>query len=189
MALSNKTGAIVLTTGNKSEMATGYATLYGDMAGGFAVIRTSTRPSSSPVRLAQCPARRPGDPRQHLTRPPSAELQAGPVRPGFPAALRGARRHHRGLPWKTTSPREIVAQATGNRGSYRAGDAPPQRVQAPPVAAGVRVTQRGFGKDRRYPITSATATPEPSRPHPDGPAFRARMQNRFLRPPMKKSKP
>ena len=53
MALSNKTGALVLTTGNKSEMAVGYCTLYGDMAGGFAVIRMSSRPSSPPVALGQ----------------------------------------------------------------------------------------------------------------------------------------
>jgi NAD+ synthase len=53
MALSNKFGPMVLTTGNKSEMAVGYATLYGDMCGGFNVLKDSTRPRCSPSRLAQ----------------------------------------------------------------------------------------------------------------------------------------
>jgi NAD+ synthetase len=74
MALSNKTGAIVLTTGNKSEMAVGYATLYGDMAGGF---RGDQGPLQdlrlSPVELPQHAV--PGDSENIITRPPSAELK------------------------------------------------------------------------------------------------------------------
>ena len=88
MALSNKLGAIVLTTGNKSEMATGYCTLYGDMAGGFAVIKDVAK--TLVYRLAQWKNRQPtrradgkdGDtgpviPERIITRPPSAELRAG----------------------------------------------------------------------------------------------------------------
>jgi NAD+ synthase (glutamine-hydrolysing) len=76
MALSNKTGAIVLTTGNKSEMATGYATLYGDMAGGFAVIKDLYK--TFVYRLCAWRNAQPGGPvipENILTRPPSAELK------------------------------------------------------------------------------------------------------------------
>jgi NAD+ synthase/NAD+ synthase (glutamine-hydrolysing) len=76
MALSNKTGAIVLTTGNKSEMATGYATLYGDMAGGFAVIKDIYK--TFVYRLCAWRNAQPGGPvipDNILTRPPSAELK------------------------------------------------------------------------------------------------------------------
>ncbi len=102
MALSNKFGSIVLTTGNKSEMATGYCTLYGDMAGGFAVIKdvpktrvfalARWRNANDPYGTGANPI-----PERIITRPPSAELRAGPDRPGQPAALRGARRHPRAL--------------------------------------------------------------------------------------------
>ena len=79
MALSNKFGSIVLTTGNKSEMATGYCTLYGDMAGGFAVIKDLAKTTCSDGALAQRArsvwhGRQP-HPRAHHHRPPSAELR------------------------------------------------------------------------------------------------------------------
>ena len=77
MALSNKHGSIVLTTGNKSEMAVGYATLYGDMAGGFAVIKDILKTFVYRVcALAQCAAGRAGSRSASSTRAPSAELRA-----------------------------------------------------------------------------------------------------------------
>jgi NAD+ synthase (glutamine-hydrolysing) len=97
MALSNKFGSIVLTTGNKSEMATGYCTLYGDMAGGFAVIKDVAK--TTVFRLARW--RNAHDPYGTGATPsPSASSPARPApncarpdRPGQPAALRGAGRH------------------------------------------------------------------------------------------------
>jgi NAD+ synthetase len=110
MALSNKTGAIVLTTGNKSEMATGYATLYGDMAGGFAVIKDLYK--TLVYRLCAWRNAQPGagDPREHHHPPAVGGAQARPVRPGHAAALRGAGRDHRGLHGEDLSPREIIAR-------------------------------------------------------------------------------
>ena len=99
MALSNKFGWLVLTTGNKSEMAVGYATLYGDMAGGFAVIKDVPKTLVYRVGRVSKPAgtgRRP-HPRGH---DPASAFGRAPPRPdrsGHPAAVRGARRDHRGL--------------------------------------------------------------------------------------------
>jgi len=154
MALSNRTGRLVLTTGNKSEMAVGYATLYGDMAGGFAVIKDVFK--TFVYRLA---AYRNGVseviPRNIIDRPPSAELkpnqtdqdslppydildaiiEAYMVRDESPKEIVAA-----GLP--AADVRRVVALL--KRNEYK-------RRQAPP---GIRVTQRAFGKDWRYPITS-----------------------------------
>ena len=154
MALSNKTGAIVLTTGNKSEMATGYATLYGDMAGGFAVLKdlyktfvfrlSNWRNTVSPVI-----------PQNIIDRPPSAELKPDqkdqdslPPYDMLDAIIQAYME-------RDESPRDIVAagfpegevrRVVGmlKRNEYK-------RRQAP---VGIRVTQRGFGRDWRYPITS-----------------------------------
>ena len=154
MALSNRTGAIVLTTGNKSEMAVGYATLYGDMAGGFAVIKDvfktfvyrlcRYRNSLSPVI-----------PENILVRPPSAELKPGQTdQDSLPPyeVLDGIIEAYME---RDSSPREIIAAG------YREEDVRKvvgmlkrneyKRRQAP---VGIRVTRRGFGKDWRYPITS-----------------------------------
>ena len=154
MALSNKFGTIVLTTGNKSEMAVGYSTLYGDMAGGFALLKdvpktlvyqlSNYRNSISPVI-----------PERIITRPPSAELRHDQKdQDSLPAyeildAIMEAYVEH------DASRADIVAMG------YRAQDVNRvtslidrneyKRRQAP---IGVRITQRGFGKDRRYPITS-----------------------------------
>ena len=114
MALSNKFGSIVLTTGNKSEMAIGYCTLYGDMAGGFAVIKDVAK--TLVYRLAQWknrqPTRRadgsvgPVIPERIITRAAVGRAAARPDRPGQPAALRGARRDpgalHGGRPAAST---------------------------------------------------------------------------------------
>ncbi|MCK2125569.1 NAD+ synthase [Thauera aromatica] len=154
MALSNKTGAIVLTTGNKSEMATGYATLYGDMAGGFAVLKdlyktfvfrlSNWRNTVAPVI-----------PQNIIDRPPSAELKPDqkdqdslPPYEVLDAIIEAYME-------RDESPREIIAAgypeaevrrtvAMLKRNEYK-------RRQSP---VGIRVTPRGFGRDWRYPITS-----------------------------------
>ena len=96
MAISNKTGWLVLTTGNKSELAVGYSTLYGDMAGGFAplkdVLKTVVYQLSN-WRNTQSPV----IPERIITRPPSAELRPDQTDQGLPAALRCAGPHHPGL--------------------------------------------------------------------------------------------
>jgi NAD+ synthase (glutamine-hydrolysing) len=101
MALSNKFGQVVLTTGNKSEMATGYCTLYGDMAGGFASSRTWPRPGCLSWRAGAMPttrmARGQPHPRAHHHAPAQRRVAARPERPGQPAALRGAGRHRAAL--------------------------------------------------------------------------------------------
>jgi NAD+ synthase (glutamine-hydrolysing) len=155
MALSNKHGAIVLTTGNKSEMAVGYATLYGDMAGGFAVLKDVAK--TLVFRLARWRnAHGRVIPERIITRPPSAELRADqtdqdslPPYEVLDAILEAYVEHD-------ASPAEIVADG------YAAADVAKvvrliqvneyKRRQA---AAGIRITPRGFGKDWRYPITSA----------------------------------
>jgi NAD+ synthase (glutamine-hydrolysing) len=155
MALSNKYRSIVLTTGNKSEMAVGYATLYGDMAGGFAVLKDIDK--TLVVRLAHY-RNTLGRviPERIITRPPSAELRAGqtdqdslPPYDVLDAILEAYVEQQR-------SPAEIVARG------YAAADVAQvvrlikineyKRRQA---AVGIRITPRGFGKDWRYPITSA----------------------------------
>jgi NAD+ synthase (glutamine-hydrolysing) len=155
MALSNKYRAIVLTTGNKSEMAVGYATLYGDMAGGFAVLKDIDK--TLVYRLAHY-RNSFGRviPERIITRPPSAELRADqtdqdslPSYDALDAILEAYVEELR-------SPAEIVARG------YAADDVAQvvrlikineyKRRQA---AVGIRVTPRGFGKDWRYPITSA----------------------------------
>ncbi|MEP7063093.1 MAG: NAD+ synthase [Betaproteobacteria bacterium] len=155
MALSNKHGSIVLTTGNKSEMAVGYATLYGDMAGGFAVLKDIAK--TMVFRLAQH-RNRMGRviPERIITRPPSAELRADqtdqdslPPYSVLDAILEAYVEHD-------ASPVEIVAM-----GFAPADVAKVVRLikineyKRRQAAVGIRITPRGFGKDWRYPITSA----------------------------------
>tara|TARA_R110001599_G_scaffold108203_3_gene271223 strand:+ start:1489 stop:3096 length:1608 start_codon:yes stop_codon:yes gene_type:complete len=154
MALSNKTGALVLTTGNKSEMAVGYATLYGDMAGGFDVLKDV--PKTLVFRLAEYRnSLGPVIPQRVIDRPPSAELAPDqkdedslPAYPELDEILRLYIEHD-------LSASDIVAKGFAaevvtrvvrlvDRNEYK-------RRQA---AVGARITQRGFGRDRRYPITS-----------------------------------
>ena len=159
MALSNKFGSLVLTTGNKSEMATGYATLYGDMAGGFAVLKDVSktwvyRLSIYRNSLSQLDGFK-VIPQRIIDRPPSAELRPDqtdqdslPPYDMLDAIL--AAYVERDL-----SARDIVAlgyDAAIVRKVIRMVDrAEYKRRQAPP---GPRITPRNFGKDRRYPITS-----------------------------------
>ncbi|MFP5466298.1 MAG: NAD+ synthase, partial [Gammaproteobacteria bacterium] len=160
MALSNKFGSIVLTTGNKSEMATGYCTLYGDMAGGFAVIKDVLK--TQVFRLARW--RNAHDPygtgpnpipERIITRPPSAELRPDqkdqdslPEYEVLDAIIGRYMENDR-------SPAEVVAegfdQADVDKVVRLIRINEHKRRQAP---IGVRVTHRSFGKDWRYPITS-----------------------------------
>jgi NAD+ synthase (glutamine-hydrolysing) len=154
MALSNKHGPIVLTTGNKSEMAVGYCTLYGDMAGGFAVIKDIAK--TLVYRLCAWRNRQSDViPDRILTRAPSAELRPDqtdqdslPPYEVLDAIMQRYMEENQGIA-------EIVAAG------YRSEDVDRvtrlikineyKRRQAP---VGIRVTHRAFGRDWRYPITS-----------------------------------
>jgi len=161
MAISNKKGSIVLTTGNKSEMAVGYATLYGatlygDMAGGFAPLKDV--PKTTVFELAEYCNRAAGAvviPQRVIDRPPSAELAPGQIdRDSLPPyeVLDAILRHYIEEDWSIDKivdsgfDREMVVRIVKMvvRNEYK-------RRQAPP---GVRVSKRAFGRDRRYPITS-----------------------------------
>ncbi|MEP7180829.1 MAG: NAD+ synthase [Betaproteobacteria bacterium] len=155
MALSNKHGSIVLTTGNKSEMAVGYATLYGDMAGGFGVLKDVSK--TMVYRL--CRYRNALGrviPERIITRPPSAELRADQTdQDSLPPydALDGILEAY---VEQNRSPAEIVAMGFAAEHVQRVVRliriSEYKRRQA---AVGIRITPRGFGKDWRYPITSA----------------------------------
>ena len=154
MALSNKTGAIVLTTGNKSEMATGYATLYGDMAGGFAVLKDVYK--SLVFRLARWRnTLGPVIPQNIIDRPPSAELKHDQTDQDSLPPYEMLDAIIEAYMERDQSPREIIAagfpEAEVRRTVSMLTRSEYKRRQAP---VGVRVTQRGFGKDWRYPITS-----------------------------------
>lgn len=160
MALSNKFGSIVLTTGNKSEMATGYCTLYGDMAGGFAVIKdllkttvfdlARWRNAHDPYGMGSNPI-----PERIITRPPSAELRPDqtdqdslPPYEILDAILVRYMENDERIEDIVAAgfDRQVVEQVTRliKVNEYK-------RRQAP---VGIRVSHRSFGKDWRYPITS-----------------------------------
>jgi NAD+ synthase (glutamine-hydrolysing) len=156
MALSNRSGWLVLTTGNKSELSVGYATLYGDMAGGFAVIKDV--PKTLVYKLVRYRNEREGRelvPRSVLERPPSAELRPGQL-------------DQDSLPPYELLDRILEAYVEGDRGRDEIiGDGIPaavvdeviamvdrseyKRRQAPP---GIKITPKAFGRDRRLPITN-----------------------------------
>ncbi|MEN8176279.1 MAG: NAD+ synthase [Pseudomonadota bacterium] len=154
MGLSNKTGRMLLTTGNKSEMSVGYATLYGDMAGGFAPLKDV--PKLMVYRLAEyCNRGREVIPRRVIERAPSAELRAdqkdSDSLPPYDILDAVLLRYVE----QDMSVADIVADGfdesmveriTGlvDRNEYK-------RRQAPP---GIKITRRAFGRDRRYPITN-----------------------------------
>jgi NAD+ synthase (glutamine-hydrolysing) len=156
MAISNKTGRMLLTTGNKSEMAVGYATLYGDMAGGFAPLKDVAK--TLVYRLARYRNGLPGGPvipERVIERPPSAELAPNQVdQDSLPPydILDGILERFVERDWSLP---QIVAdgydEPTVRRVMSMVLNNEYKRRQAPP---GVRITQRAFGKDRRYPITS-----------------------------------
>ena len=160
MALSNKFGTIVLTTGNKSEMATGYCTLYGDMAGGFAVIKDLAkttvfalarwRNANDPYGNGSAPI-----PERIITRPPSAELRPDqtdqdslPEYAVLDAILERYMENDQSI-------EDIVAagfaRADVEKVTRLIKINEYKRRQAP---VGIRVTHRSFGKDWRYPITN-----------------------------------
>ncbi len=160
MAISNKTGDMLLTTGNKSEMAVGYATLYGDMAGGFAPIKDCSK--TLVYRLAHY-RNSISDviPERVISRPPSAELRPGqkdsdslpnydvldPILEAFiEEDLSVAEIVERGFDRDTV----IRILELVKRNEYK-------RRQAPP---GVRISSRAFGRDWRYPITSGYKFPD-----------------------------
>ena len=154
MALSNKTGALVLTTGNKSEMAVGYCTLYGDMAGGFAVIKDVFK--TFVYRLSRWVNReREIIPERIITRLPSAELKPGQTDQDSLPPYEVLDAIMQGYMERDESPREIIARGYAEADVRRVVRllriAEYKRRQAP---VGIRVTQRGFGKDWRYPITN-----------------------------------
>ena len=154
MALSNKFGSIVLTTGNKSEMATGYCTLYGDMAGGYAVLKDIVK--TLVYRLSNWRNTRGRViPARVIERPPSAELRPDQTDqdslPPYEVLDAVVERYMErdmspeqigGMGYDMAAVRQVIRLIQLNE--YK-------RRQAPP---GVRITPRAFGKDWRYPITS-----------------------------------
>ena len=164
MALSNKFGSIVLTTGNKSEMATGYCTLYGDMAGGFAVIKDLVKTTVFELarwRNLHDPYGTNGTsglapiPERIITRPPSAELRPDqtdqdslPEYAVLDAILERYMENDQSIESIIAAGFERADVEKVTRlikiNEYK-------RRQAP---VGIRVTHRSFGKDWRYPITS-----------------------------------
>jgi NAD+ synthetase len=157
MALSNKFGSIVLTTGNKSEMAVGYSTLYGDMAGGFSLLKDV--PKTLVYRLAKYRNNiSPVIPERIILRAPTAELRHGqtdqdslPPYEVLDAIMEAYVEHdssHADIVALGYRLQDVIRVTTLiDRNEYK-------RRQAP---VGVRITQRGFGKDRRHPITSKFA--------------------------------
>ena len=156
MALSNKFGWLVLTTGNKSEMSTGYATLYGDMAGGFAVIKDVPKTMVYDVcRFINRSQGRTVIPRRVLVKAPTAELRPNqkdsdslPEYDVLDPILKAYVEDDLGFD-------EMLALGFDRRTVERVirlvDSSEYKRRQAPP---GVKITERGLGKDRRFPITN-----------------------------------
>ena len=178
MAISNKFGLMVVTTGNKSEMSVGYATLYGDMNGGFNPIKDLYKTEVYRLwRACATAGSRTGRsvPTGRSSRRTSsrarrrAELAPEPEGPGHAAALRRARRDP-ASGWSSARSRSRTSSPTGfdrdvvvkvermlNLAEYK-------RRQAAP---GVKVTLKNFGRDRRYPITNRFRDPGTPLPKPD----------------------
>ena len=156
MALSNKFGWLVLTTGNKSEMSVGYCTLYGDMAGGFAVLKDV--PKTVVYELAEYKNRKEGRvliPERSLTKPPSAELRPNqkdedslPPYPTLDPIMRAYVEEDKNVEdivrmgFEEKMIKEVIRRV--DRNEYK-------RRQSPP---GVKITHRALGKDRRLPVTN-----------------------------------
>ncbi|MFL6736089.1 MAG: NAD+ synthase [Sphingomonas sp.] len=164
MALSNSGGRMLLTTGNKSEMSVGYATLYGDMAGGYSVLKDAYKTTVFALcrwRNANKPEGALGPdgpvmPERVITKPPTAELSPGQKDSDSLPPYSVLDRILDGLVEKEMSVKEVAA-ATGEDVAL-VGDieskllkAEYKRRQAPP---GVKIGERNFGRDRRYPISN-----------------------------------
>jgi NAD+ synthase (glutamine-hydrolysing) len=178
MALSNKFGHLVLATGNKSELATGYSTLYGDMAGGFAVLKdvpktlvyelAAWRNASGPTAI----------PSRVFTKPPTAELRPGqldtdslPPYEQLDPILHAYVEEDRPL---AAIVRMGFAADVVKRVAQMVDRSEYKRRQAPP---GIKITTRSFGKDRRLPITNwfhEWSLPAPARGSPGGRPSHAR---------------
>jgi len=158
MAISNKTGRMVLATGNKSEFAVGYATLYGDMAGGFAPIKDCTKTMVYRLARYRNSLAAPDAqviPERVITRPPSAELRPDQKDSDSLPPYDVLDPILDALILENRSVEEIVARgvapAVAERVLEMVRRAEYKRRQAPP---GVRISGRAFGRDWRYPITS-----------------------------------
>jgi NAD+ synthase len=164
MALSNSSGQMLLTTGNKSEMSVGYATLYGDMAGGYSVLKDAYKTTVFALSRWRNHTRPEGAlgpdgpvmPARVITKPPTAELRPGQKDEDSLPPYSALDRILEGLVDKEMSVKE-VASATGEDAALVADieskllKAEYKRRQAPP---GVKIGSRNFGRDRRYPISN-----------------------------------
>lgn len=156
MALSNKSGSVVLTTGNKSEMAVGYATLYGDMAGGFSVLKDVFK--TMVFRLAWWRNQQAGSeiiPERVITRPPSAELAPDQVDtdslPDYDELDAILQRYVE----QDMSAEAVIRDGFDRDNVYRVVKLTDRNeYKRRQAAVGPRVSRRAFGKDRRYPITN-----------------------------------
>ena len=163
MALSNKTGWMLLTTGNKSEMSVGYATLYGDMCGGYSVLKDVYKTDAFALARWRNGARPEGArgpegrviPESILGKPPSAELRPGQKDSDSLPPYDALDDILANLVERESSVAEIAArghdEATVRRVRRLLYAAEYKRRQAPP---GVKITRRAFGRDRRYPIVN-----------------------------------
>jgi NAD+ synthase (glutamine-hydrolysing) len=158
MALSNKFGYLLLSTGNKSELATGYCTLYGDMAGGFAVLKDIPKTLVYELSRYRNSVNGKAIPERILTKPPSAELREDqkdsdslPPYEVLDPILRGYVEDDRSYEELVAAGHDpaIVTRVIQlvDRSEYK-------RRQAPP---GVKITPRAFGRDRRMPLTNRYA--------------------------------
>ena len=167
MGLSNKFGPMLLTTGNKSEMSVGYATIYGDMAGGYSVLKDLYKTTvfrvcewrnSHKPRLGLGPAG-PVMPANVITKPPSAELRENQTDQDSLPPYDLLDRILYGLVEQERSASDLIAEgldaATVARIERLLYIAEHKRRQAPP---GVKIGRRNFGRDRRYPISNAFRT-------------------------------
>ena len=165
MALSNKFGELLVTTGNKSEMSVGYATLYGDMCGGYSVLKdiyktevyALARWRNTTCRGGRLRPARPRDSRIVHHEGADGGAAAQPDGSGFAAAVRGARRDSArpdrgGAERRRRSSARGFARETVTRVQRLLYSAEYKRRQAPP---GVKITRKSFGRDRRYPLTNA----------------------------------
>ncbi len=156
MALSNKFGAMVLTTGNKSELGVGYCTLYGDMCGGLAVI--SDVPKTLVYRLSRYVNRK-GEriPESTIEKPPSAELRPDQKDSDSLSALRSTGYRSGRLRGEQSSRREQIADEHGYdlalvRNIARMVDRSEYKRQQ--AAPGLKISEKAFGFGRRYPIAA-----------------------------------
>ena len=171
MALSNRFGHMLLTTGNKSEMSVGYATLYGDMAGGYSVLKDAYKTTCfalSRWRNSHWPGDALGPagpvmPQRVIDKPPTAELRDNQKDEDSLPSYAVLDRILEGLVEKELSVAETAAltgadQALVSDVEGKLLRAEYKRRQAPP---GVKLGSRNFGRDRRYPISNAFHTGKP----------------------------